>query len=162
MLAASVFLSSEQCRLPPLHKATAWQATTLGMTDGLRPSHIQLPPQNSVQEPEQRKARSDQHDGVEDEYINLHSKIPLVLTEKHVRFSTAAIITLLHLRVRNQIRYFLIQIERLRRYRTIGILELGAIKRLLAIEYLINRPKVPVQIIRRFCLQARQHGQCIL
>src|SRR5436190_20291270 len=110
--------------LPPSHKATAWQATTLGMTDGLRPSHIQLPPQNPVQEPEQRKARSDQHHGVEDEHINLHSKIRLVLTEKHIRFSAAAIIALRHLRVRNQIGYFLIQIERLRRYRTIVILEL--------------------------------------
>src|SRR6266536_6117850 len=149
MLPASGFLSSEQCRLPPSHKATARQATTLGMTDGLRPSHIQLPPQNPVQEPEQRKARSDQHDGVEDEHIPLHSKIPFLLTEKHVRSSAAAIIALFHLRIRNQIRYFLVQIERLRRYRTIGILELGAIKRLLAIEYLINRPKIPVQIIRR-------------
>src|SRR6266702_8269608 len=131
--------------LPPSYKATAWQATTLGMTDGLRPSHIQLPPQNPVQEPEQPEAGSDQHDGVEDEHIHLHSKIPFLLTEKHVR-SFPAIIALFHLRVRNQIGYFLVQIECLRRYRTIGILELAAIKRQLAIEYLINRPKVPVQI----------------
>src|SRR5882724_2020384 len=99
-----------------------------GITDGLRPSHIQLASQNPVQQPEQRKARSNQHHGVEYEHIHLHSKIPFFLTEKHVRSSAAAIIALFHLRVRNQIRYFLVQIECLRRYRTIAILELGAIK----------------------------------
>src|SRR5439155_19608950 len=97
------FCLPEQCRLPSSNKATAWQATTLGMTAGLRPSHIQLPTQNPVQEPEQRKARSDQHHGVEDEHINLHSKMLLVLTDKHIRFCAAAIIALLHLRDRNQI-----------------------------------------------------------
>src|SRR5438874_11990389 len=107
MLPASGFLSSEQCRLPPSHKATAWQATTLGMTDGLRPSHIQLPPQNPVQEPEQRKAGSEQHDGDEDEHIHLQSEIPFLLTEKHVR-SSPAIIALFHLRVGKQIRYFVV------------------------------------------------------
>src|SRR5207248_1479003 len=109
-------------------------AFSLGMTKlALHPSHFQLPPYNPVQQPEQRKARSDQDDGVEDEHIHLHPEILFVLAEKHIRFSPTAIIALFHLRVRNQIGHFLVQIERLRGYRTIGVLELAAIKRLLAI-----------------------------
>src|SRR5437868_11172660 len=71
-----------------------------------------MPQQNPVQQPDQRKARSDQHVSVEDEHIHLHSEIPLILTEKHIRFSAPPIIALFHLRVRNQIGYFLVQIER--------------------------------------------------
>src|SRR5437667_251468 len=76
----------------------------------LRSPHFQLPPQNPMQQPEQREHRSDQHHGVENENVDLHSKVPLFLTKKYVRAGPAPIVTLFHLRIRNQVGNFLIQI----------------------------------------------------
>src|SRR6266550_4921679 len=126
-------------------KVTSSGSLRFGRDDGvedLRSAHFQLPPQNPVQQPEQCERRSDQHDSVENEDVDLHSQVPLFLTKKYVRASPTAIVTLFHLRIRNQVGNFLIQIQRLACHGTIRFRELIPIERMLPIENLVDQSQI--------------------
>src|SRR6266480_226680 len=94
----------------------------------LSTSDFQLPPQNPVKQSEQTQGRSNQHQGIEHEYADPCAEITLFRAKENVRPGSAAIIALLHLRVRNQIRNLLVHIDLLGGDRTFRLLEVFRIE----------------------------------
>src|ERR1700732_1030538 len=67
----------------------------------LTPSHFELPPQDPIQQTQQAECRSNQNRGVESKNTDARAEITFFRAEKNVRPRAAAIVALLHLRIRN-------------------------------------------------------------
>src|ERR1700724_3192072 len=67
----------------------------------LTPSHFELPPQDPIQQAEQAECRSNQNRGVESKNADARAEIAFFCAEENVRTRAAAIVALLHLRIRN-------------------------------------------------------------
>ena len=92
---------------------------TFSLVTRSAPSHLELSPQNPVEQTEQADRRSDQHQRVEDEDVDFHPEISFFLAEENIRFSAAPVIVLLHFRVGDQIGNLLVHVELLGRHRAV-------------------------------------------
>src|SRR5216684_3453533 len=101
-----------------------------------------------MKQAEQAERRSDQNDRVEDKDADLDTDVTFLCAEENVWAITAAIIALLHLRVRNQIGDFLVHVNLLGGDGPFRILEEGMIERPLAIQNLIDHAQIAVESVR--------------
>ena len=115
-----------------------------------------------MQEREQGNARSNQNYRVPDEDVYFHSEITFLRTKENVRSISPAIIALLHLGVRDQIRDLLIHIQLFGRDGAGGTFENRAVKRAIPVENLIDQAEITIEILRGLGLQTRKDCQCFL
>src|SRR4030095_5103145 len=124
-------------------------------------AHFQLFSQDEVQHDKQYECGHDEHCRVESKHAERDSEIALLKTEEHVRLIAAAVIVLLHLGSRDQVRHFLVHIELVRCDWPLRIFEQRAIESLLPRDDRIDQLQVSVYVTPRLSFQARQQCQYV-
>src|ERR1700704_4291637 len=115
-----------------------------------------------MQKCEQGNARSNQNHRVPDEDVHFHSEITFLRAKENVRSISPAIIALLHLGVRDQIRDLLIHIKLFGRDGAGGMFENRAVKWAIPVENLIDQAEITIEILGELRLQTREDCQCLL
>src|ERR1700730_649083 len=109
------------------------------------PSHFELPPQDPVEQGQQSQCRSNQDNRVKPEHSDVHSQVALFRPEKYVRLPAPPIIALLHFGIRDQVGNLLVHVDLLGRHSARCVSKEGAIEPSLAVQDLIDAPKIPIQ-----------------
>ena len=103
---------------------------------------------------EQAEGRYNQYSRVKSKRADFDPEIVFLCAKEHVRPIATAIIVLLHLGVRNQIRDLLVDIDLFGCDRAVGAFEKVAVEWPFAIENLIYQAEIPVQFADRLRLQS--------
>src|SRR6266550_4218046 len=129
----------------------------------LTPSHyFQLLSHNPMQQHEQSKHRCNQHYRVKGKHAKTDSEVTLLQTEEHVGLFAAAIIVLFHLRLRDQIRHLLVDVDLFGCDRALRVLEERGIESLFVGNNGVNEPYKTIDFLPRTPFKTRKQCQDVL
>ncbi len=98
-----------------------------------------------MQQAEKDQTGTNQHPGVESEDADGFAEIALLRAEENIRLAAAPVIVLLHLRIRDQVGDFLVDVELFRRDRAVGRSKSGAIEGHFSAEDAVDDGQILVQ-----------------
>src|SRR5207253_4311949 len=107
---------------------------------------FELAAQDPEEQPEHAQRRANQHERVENKDADFDSEVAFLCAEENIRPASAAIIALLHFRVRNQIGNLLIHIDLFRRDRAFRLFERARVKGSLSIKHLIDLLEIMIEL----------------
>src|SRR6266404_6750913 len=123
---------------------------------------FELAAQDPEEQSEHAECRANQHERVEHKDADFDSEGAFLCAEENIRTASAAIIALLHFRVRNQIGNLLVHINLLRRDRAFRLSERARVKGSLSIKHLIDLLEIMIELVGRRRFEAGQNREHFL